>query len=134
MPFQWKETKEQKLIAALHRYAAGKTPFSISFNNFSCFPPKVIYIDIMPAEALTMLQQELHRFCKKELNLYNAQYRNLPFHPHLTLAFRDLKKDTFAGAWNEFKEKKFAGEFPIDKITLLKHDGKHWNLFQDFHF
>jgi len=134
MPFQWKETKEEKLVKALSTFSSGKKNFSISFNDFSCFAPRVIYIDIKPSELLTTLQQELYRFCKVELNLFNAQYRDLPFHPHLTLAFRDLKKDQFLKAWQEFKERKFSGEFAIDKITLLKHDGKHWKSFQDFNF
>lgn len=134
MPFQWKEAKEEKLISALKSFSSGKKPFSISFNDFSCFAPRVIYLDISPSELLTTLQQELYRFCKIELNLFNAQYRDLPFHPHLTLAFRDLKKDMFAKAWAEFQERRFTGDFLVDKITLLKHDGKHWQHFHDFHF
>ena len=134
MPFQWKEAKEEKLLTALRVFSSGKKSFALSFNDFSCFAPRVIYMDIKPSESLTVLQQELHRFCKVELNQFNAQYRDLPFHPHLTLAFRDLKKDQFPKAWQDFKEKKFSGEFTADKITLLKHDGKHWKPFHDFHF
>jgi len=134
MPFQWKEAKEEKLVTALRAFSSGKNLFSIYFNDFSCFVPKVIYIDVKPSDPLTMLQHELHRFCKTELNLFNAQYRDLPFHPHLTLAFRDLKKNVFPEAWEEFKENKFSGEFPITKITLLKHDGKRWQPFHDFNF
>ena len=102
MPFQWKEAKEEKLVKPLSEFSSGKKPFALSFNGFSCFAPRVIYIDIKPCKSLTVLQQELHRFCKIELNLFNAQYRDLPFHPHLTLAFRDLKKDQFPNAWQEF--------------------------------
>jgi len=134
MPFQWKEAKEEKLVIALNKFSIGKNPFSICCNNFSCFAPKVIYIDIRPSESLTTLQQELYRFCKSELNLFNAQYRDLPFHPHVTLAFRDLKKEQFSKAWEEFQLKKFMGEFPINKFTLLKHDGRRWQPFRDFHF
>lgn len=134
MPFEWKEKKEDKLIAGLRDFSLGKNRFTISFNNFFCFAPKVIYIDIAPCQSLTFLQQELFRFCKINLNLFNAQYRDLPFHPHLTLAFRDLKKDLFTKAWQEFKEKKFSGEFQVNRIFLLKHNGTHWQLFHDFQF
>ena len=134
MPFQWKEAKEEKMITALNTFAKGKNPFTISFNNFACFAPRVIYIDVNPSESLATLQGELHRFCKVELNLFNAQYLDLPFHSHVTLAFRDLKKDQFSQAWQEFQEKKFSGEFTINKITLLKHDGRHWQGFRDFDF
>jgi len=134
MPFQWKEKKEEKLVTELRSFSSGKNPFSISFDDFSCFAPRVIYIDIKPSDPLTRLQHELHQFCKTGLNLFNAQYRDLPFHPHLTLAFRDLKKEVFPAAWEDFKQRKFQGEFTIDKITLMKHDGKRWHTFHDLCF
>lgn len=134
MPFQWKATKVEKLVNTLTEFSSGKDVFQISFNNFSCFAPRVIYINITPSNSLTTLQHELHRYFKIELNVFNAQYRDMPFHPHLTLAFRDLKKEQFVKAWEEFREKKFSGGFPVNKITLLKHDGKRWQCFRDFHF
>jgi len=134
MPFQWKEKKEEKLVTALREFSSGQRCFSISFHNFSCFAPRVIYIDLAPSEPLSILQHDLHRFCKIKLNLFNAQYRDLPFHPHLTLAFRDLKKEHFVAAWEDFKEKKFTGEFVVDAISLLKHTGNHWKVFHHFHF
>ena len=127
MPFQWKETKDKKLISALKKFGAGKSAIEIQLNGFACFAPRVIYLNVMESEPLCLLQSDLHKFCKTELNLFNAQYRDMPFHPHITLAFRDLKKDKFEKAWGEFKERKFSGDFIADKITLLKHDGKVWN-------
>lgn len=134
MPFQWKETKEEKLLLALKKFAAGKSDVEVQLNGFSCFAPRVIYINVLESEPLRILQTELHRFCKAELNLFNAQYRAMPFQPHITLAFRDLKKDKFERAWTEFKERKFTGNFMVKKITLLKHDGKIWSSYSDFDF
>ncbi|MEQ1584886.1 MAG: 2'-5' RNA ligase family protein [Cyclobacteriaceae bacterium] len=134
MPFQWKETKEEKLISALMKFVAGKSEVKVQLNGFSCFAPRVIYINVLESGPLRLLQSDLHRFCKTELNLFNAQYRDTPFHPHLTLAFRDLKKDRFERAWDEFKERKFTGDFIANKITLLKHDGKTWTPYSDLDF
>jgi 2'-5' RNA ligase len=134
MPFQWKEPKEEKLLSALKKFAAGKSEVEVQLNGFSCFAPRVIYVNVQESEPLHLLQTELHRYCKTELNLFNAQYRAMPFHPHITLAFRDLKKDKFERAWTEFKERTFTGDFVTNKITLLKHDGKTWNPFSDLDF
>jgi 2'-5' RNA ligase len=134
MPFEWKESKEEKLLDALRGFAAGKNKFTVSLQNFSCFEPRVIYIDVKHSDSLRDLQYDLHRFCKINLNLFNAQYRDLPFHPHLTLAFRDLKKEAFAQAWMEFREKKYSADFLTDSITLLKHTGIQWSPFHEFHF
>jgi 2'-5' RNA ligase len=134
MPFEWKDTKEEMLIASLQTFVSGKIHFELQLLDFSCFAPRVIYLNVIESEPLHILQSDLHAFCKTKLNLFNARYRDMPFHPHITLAFRDLKKELFEKAWAEFKEKKFAGKFIIDKITLLKHDGKVWNPYADFDF
>lgn len=134
MPFEWKVAKEEKLVNALQEFSIARKEFTISLSNFSCFEPKVIFLDVRPSDLLVSLQTELHRFCKIKLNLFNAQYRDLPFHPHLTLAFRDLKKEAFANAWAEFREKKYSADFLVNKIILLKHTGNHWTSFREFHF
>ena len=132
MPFEWKEKKEEELITTLTVFAHDKETFPLKLLNFSCFAPRVIYLNILESEALRLFQKELHRFCKAELNIFNAQYKDLPFHPHLTLAFRDLKKPMFEKAWNEFKDKEFSDSFVVDRFTLLKHNGKLWESFKEF--
>lgn len=134
MPFRWKEKKEDSLIGALESFASGFSPFTMKLKNFSCFSPKVIFIDIDTNNQLNELQKALHRFCKRELNIYNADYREQPFYPHLTLAFRDLKKPAFHKAWDEFKDKSFNADFSVEQITLLKHTGKVWKVYKDFTF
>lgn len=132
MPFQWKEKKEEELVAGLSDFASQLVAFNLNLKNFSCFSPKVIFIDVETNPELNELQKNLHKFCKRELNLFNADYREQPFYPHITLAFRDLKKPAFHKAWEEFKEKQFNAEFQVDKITLLKHTGKVWLVHKDF--
>jgi 2'-5' RNA ligase len=132
MPFRWREKKEDDLVNALEKFAQQFSPFTLSLKNFSCFSPKVIFIDVSTNPCLNELQKELHKFCKRELNVFNADYKEQPFYPHLTLAFRDLKKPAFQKAWDEFKDKDFKADFVVEQITLLKHTGKVWKLFKDF--
>lgn len=126
MPFRWREDKEAELIDTLNEFKSGLRPFELQLLNFDCFPPRVIFIDVAANEQLNALQKKLLRFCKKELNLFNADYKDQPFHPHLTLAFRDLKKSMFAEAWEEFSSKSFSANFSVEQFTLLKHNGKLW--------
>lgn len=131
MPFQWKEENENFLIERLSSFAQTQNKFDVMLLNFGCFEPRVIFIDVVKTEGLDKLQRNLHRFCKKELNLFNATYKEDGFHPHVTLAFRDLKKSMFSKAWDEFREKKFNGSFKVSSIILLKHDGKMWQIFYE---
>lgn len=132
MPFMWNEEKEKKLIVKLQEFAARYDPIKICLDNFSSFPPRVIFINVTESDALEVLQRNLHRFFKKELDIFNANYQDKPFHPHLTLAFRDLKKSQYHLAWQEFSKKEYKAEFMADKIALLKHNGKNWDVLKDF--
>ena len=132
MPFRWNEEKENKLVDSLQSFVQGLRPFAIQLENFSSFPPKVIFMNVVKSEALERLQKELQRFCKRALNLFNADYKDLPFHAHLTLAFRDLKKANYQKAWEEFSQREYHADFNVDKVVLLKHNGKVWQVFREF--
>jgi 2'-5' RNA ligase len=81
---------------------------------------------------LERLQKNLERYFKRQLNLFNANYKELPFHPHVTLAFRDLKKPNYQKAWEEYVDKNYQATFLASKIALLKHSGAVWEIFQEF--
>ena len=132
MPFRWKERKEPELVESLQRFFINYDALVVTIKNFACFSPKVIFMDVEKSTALSELQSELFKFCKREFNLFNADYKDLPFHPHLTLAFRDLKKPAFIKAWEEFKDKKYQTEFQVTDIILLKHNSKVWEVFTRF--
>lgn len=134
MPFLWKENKEQRLFDAMQQLATHQQSFSITLKNFGAFPPRVIYIDLLPEQQLTQLQQRVRSVFKKELNLINTNYKDLPFHPHMTVAFRDLRKEEFLSAWKTFETKAFEASVLVNSIALLKHDGKQWHVYQQFAF
>ena len=132
MPFLWNEEKEKKLTGEIRNFARRCDPIKVCLDNFSSFPPRVIFMNVTESDALEKLQRDLHRFFKRELDIYNANYQDQPFHPHLTLAFRDLKKQPYHLAWEEFSKKEFKADFVADKITILKHNGKTWDVLQEF--
>ena len=132
MPFRWKEKEEKELEEQLQQFSQGNPQVAIKLDNFSSFPPRVIFINVVMSQELENLQKNLQRFCKRVLNLFNANYKELPFHPHLTVAFRDLKKPNYQRAWEEFQQKNFQAEFIADKVALLKHNGRVWKVHQEF--
>lgn len=134
MPFWWKEKKEDTLCQSIDKFCKNQQPFALTLSAFGAFEPRVIFIDVAQNEPLKKLQYQLHRFCKIELNLFNAHYRELPFRPHLTVAFRDLKKEMFYLAWPEFQTTSFHHSFEVPGIHILKHNGKVWLPFQFFSF
>lgn len=132
MPFQWKERKEADLLQKMQAFAKAHDPIKLCVDNFGSFAPRVIFMNVIKSEILENFQKQLHRFCKKELNLFNANRKEEPYHPHLTIAFRDLRKSSYPEAWKEFQSKEYKAEFMGDSIALLKHDGKMWNVYKSF--
>lgn len=122
-PFEWKEEKENKLLEKLMEFKFEQS-FKIELNNFSFFEPRVIFVDVLYNISLNNLHQQLTHFAKRELKLYNEAEDMRGFHPHVTIAFRDLKKPLFYQIKNSFLDKKFEGEFITPKLTLLKLNQK----------
>jgi 2'-5' RNA ligase len=132
MPFRWVEKNEDELASHLEKFAQENESINVKLNGFSSFPPKVIFINVEITPQLEMLQRNLEKHFKRQMNLFNANYKEQAFHPHLTLAFRDLKKPNYQRAWEEFVDKNYQAEFLAHKIALLKHSGSVWEVFQEF--
>jgi 2'-5' RNA ligase len=132
MPFEWKMAKENLLMEQLMEFAQSQKPFHVELKNFGCFDPRVIFIQVVENKELQTLQSALTRFCKTELNLFNANRLDQPYHPHLTVAFRDLKKILFSKAWEFVRNLNFNAQFTCRELVLLKHDGKVWQLAKSF--
>ncbi len=127
MPFDLKAKKEKELTDRLADFGKTQKAFTINFNGFGCFEPRVIFIHVELSPELTAFEAMLIRFCKTRLQLFNARYQDRPFHPHLTLAFRDLRKQQFAQAWEEFQSKPIRQTILFSSFYLLRHDGKAWS-------
>ena len=134
MPFEWREKNEDRLISTLIEFIPTCNALAITINNFGCFEPKVIYVHVDLTDELKLFQQTMAAFCRTQLNLFNANYQAYPYHPHITIAFRDLKRSAFESAWQEFKNKEYTNIFTVNQFSLLKHDGKKWNVLTEISF
>jgi 2'-5' RNA ligase len=132
MPFRWKEKKEAILIEKLNEFSTKQSPFLLSLDRFGAFAPRVIYLNVQTNEPLLAFQKELEKFCKIGFQLFNANRFDQPFRPHLTLAFRDLKKEIFDHAWNAVRHQDFKREWLVDSFYILKSDGRVWETFSQF--
>ena len=126
MPFKWSEKKKSKMRSSLTTFCKRAAPFNLRLNNFDVFAPKVVYVAVQPEPKLTSLQQNLCQMMAQKLAIYNANYRERKFHPHITIAFRDLRKARFFEAWDFYRDQRFEAEFEVNQLTLLKHNGTHW--------
>jgi len=131
MPFKFKDKDEDRLKHKLSVLSKEKQ-IKTALSGFGAFPPRVIYIRVELNEDLYDLWTKIVAVTRKDLGLDNADYKSLGFIPHMTLAFRDLKREMFHKAWAEYSEKSFEREFPVNKIALLKQDEEGWNVLEEF--
>jgi 2'-5' RNA ligase len=131
MPFEWKEEKEDILISSLQQFSF-EDDFIIELQNFSCFEPRVIFADVIKNELLIKLQSDLVSYVKRNLQLFNQAGDMRGFHPHVTIAFRDLRKQVFYEAYSYFKTQNYTASFKVNSFCLLKHTGKEWQVYKEF--
>ena len=127
MPFQWKEEKEEQLLHSLDELAKLHQPFPVAIEDFGAFPPRVIYVHIEECKPLNTLQKIVSRNAATNWNIY-PKSDSRPFRPHMTIAFRDLKKPKFFEAWKEFESRKYSAKIKVSNLCLLKHNGKTWDV------
>lgn len=133
-PFEWADANLPLLEASLKEFATGQQPVAITLKGFDAFAPRVIYINVVRSQELLTLETDLMAFTESNLGIVDNVSKTRPFAPHLTVAFRDLTKQNFQAAWPEFEKRQLDFEFNADKLTLLLHDGKRWNIKREFDF
>lgn len=122
MPFDMTGPKEERFLLDFERYSSALSAFQIELEGFGAFAPRVIFISVKHCETLCLLQKEMVEFMKRDYNIFNQAEDLRAFHPHVTVAFRDLKKPIFHEAWKEFMEKPFKAEFTCRSVSLLRLD------------
>ena len=133
MPFWLTPEGLGKVEDVLGRFATTRQPFTIDLDGFDRFAQQVIFIrvgDHGPAKAMaTELKSVL-----LEKQILPVRGRAVPIHPHMTIASRDLEEARFATAWAAYQNRSFKGSFKVDRLFLLKHNGKFWEIYKDFEF
>ncbi|MBS1635949.1 MAG: 2'-5' RNA ligase family protein [Bacteroidetes bacterium] len=125
MPFEYEDSKEAKLISTLDQFRF-ETPFDIRLHHIDAFEPRVVFIHVDASDALMAMQKQLVQYLKMRLHLYNQAESMRGFHPHVTVAFRDLKKAAFYEIMNAYRSMEFTETFRCSSLYLLKQNAGQW--------
>jgi 2'-5' RNA ligase len=126
-PFWLEENKEKKLQDTLQAFLSDTDELEIQLQGFSHFGKKVLFVRVLENPSLEELknQTEIH-FVSSFGGFINKDDR--PFHPHITIAGRNLKPGDFEKAWQFFSKKIFKEKFPAGTISLLKLTEGKWKV------
>jgi len=126
-PWHMPESLEQPLIDVMGRAASKSDPFPVNLQNFGAFAPRVIYVRVEPNEPL----HQLRSYTEDELlrrNQLPVEPDQRPFHPHITIANRDLRKADFPTAWAHFSNRQYHASFEAQALSLLRLADSGWEV------
>lgn len=126
-PFDMPDALHPDLQELLQHFSARQTDFSIQLNNFDAFAKRVIFVNVVSGARLNALQTNLEIILLQSKR-FPINKEDRPFHPHVTIANRDLKKEDFPLAWQYFQQWTYEETFMAGAISLLQHNGNTWQI------
>ncbi len=132
-PFRMAHSAEEDLVRAIDDFSRAAAPFSVRTAHFSAFRPRTLFVDVAPSTALSSLKAASDRYFGGH-PLLKVKIDTRPFHPHITIATRDLERGDFETAWRYFKDKSFEEEWIVNGISLLRHNTKNWDVVHTSQF
>ncbi|HUQ96425.1 MAG TPA: 2'-5' RNA ligase family protein [Chitinophagaceae bacterium] len=126
-PFWMDEKSETLFTTDLDLACRNQPSFIVETNDFAAFKPRTLFIEPKLNDPLKKLKLAADAFCKTHVH-YGARADARPFHPHITLATRDLQKQAFAEAWAFFEKETFQVSFGATGLSVLRHNTKNWEV------
>lgn len=132
-PFEVAAEKYEQVVDWFKYMSITIKPFQQELKDFGAFDNKrnpVIFIKPVINNSLKFLQQQVLQNFKTAFPFIPPASNETKFHPHITVAYRDLSYTNFSEAWKEYASKRFEASFEVKNFHLLQHDGKKWNVIQ----
>jgi 2'-5' RNA ligase len=133
-PFSWEPSRMPELRDCLLRFASAQKPFWVVLNDYGAFAPKVFFIQPELSPQIKTLFTKLRKALESELRFTYDKKNEQPFHPHMTLAHRDMPPTLFDQIWADFQERPYYRTFAVNSIALLQWMGESWEVREEFPF
>ncbi|HMU46329.1 MAG TPA: 2'-5' RNA ligase family protein [Chitinophagaceae bacterium] len=126
-PFWLKQKREDEMVKAISTFSAPVNKPKILLDGFSHFGRRVIFVAVKENPVLTELRKIVEQyFIKLFGDIIKKEIRE--FHPHITIANRDLSPSVFVKSWKYFSDKIFTESFIANDISLLKLTDGKWTV------
>ncbi|RNL84907.1 2'-5' RNA ligase family protein [Sinomicrobium pectinilyticum] len=133
MPFRRDQAEETAISEVLEEFAREQLSFQVDLSGFDSFPPRVIFVKVNNHEPIKQLCESLRIVLSDRLKFTEKELSH-KFHPHMTIATRDLSEDLYDRIWPEYESRELKASFTASGICLLKHNGRFWDIYKEFGF
>lgn len=125
MPFVYDQNRLERLEESLKGFLVNHSGFEIGIKGVSHFRKKVVFLKVEAPEALFHLQKELKTHLRRNLHLVE-ELSDKNYHPHMTVAYQDLKKGSFDDLRKRVEEGSISSKFHVGGICVLRKDESIW--------
>ena len=135
MPFLFDENKIERLTESISFQLKEIQPFSIQIRGVDHFRKRVVFLKVGKSNELIELQEKIKKHLKREHHLVE-ELSDKNYHPHMTVAFQDIKKDQFDPLYRFIYDRKIEFSFVVNSVVLLRKVDGIWreDISIDLHF
>ncbi|SHG36721.1 2'-5' RNA ligase [Cnuella takakiae] len=126
-PFWLAPDKEPLLRSDLKQLAARIAPFPLHTKGFDSFGKRTFFVALEDSAALQQLKVQADDLFTGN-PAFGLKKEVRPFHPHVTLATRDIKPSDFVAAWNLYQDQQLVDTWQANTVSLLRHNGRKWDV------
>ncbi|MES1197774.1 MAG: 2'-5' RNA ligase family protein [Chitinophagaceae bacterium] len=130
-PFWMNEEKELELCRVVDLFKSDLETQEIELDGFSHFSNRVLFVNVKDSYYLNELRNQTEKhFIRSFSDVIKKDER--AFHPHITIANRDMRPGDFEIAWKHFSNKDLIQSFAVRAISLLKLKSteQKWQVIQ----
>ncbi|KIC92573.1 hypothetical protein HY58_03315 [Flavihumibacter sp. ZG627] len=130
-PFSTDADTLKNVEALLQNFVQIQIPLEIEVGGFGSFDKRVIFLKVKENHLLNSCYNKLNHEMHAQLpELIRLEKRR--FHPHITIANRDIPLSGFKDAFAYFNSINYNANFTAHKITLLQLEPDKWKTKADF--
>lgn len=123
-PFRASSDDFDWLINSFCDLLADVDRFPIQISDFGSFGEKVVYVNVCISNHLRDLYERLSE--PFEARFPAIEIRSRAFHPHVTLASRDLPPGQFSSSMRWLGTMQLKASFTVESVTFYRHHLRHW--------
>ncbi len=130
-PFKLDASEHKTLLEWFSGIRPNVGQFNVELEDFGSFDNKdnpVIYVKPLLTPQLQALQLSVINAFENNYPETGIHYVERNFHPHMTIAYRDLTPGQYARAMDVYQHKKYRAAFKADRFFLLQHNGEEWKV------
>lgn len=124
-PYQMNPEMEPEVLGFLRQFTARQPMLPFSVSGFDHFGHRTIYLAVDKNPDL----QHLYSLLRRQFGDQFPGFRLLlhkDFHPHITIANRDVPREAFAEILNNFQQLPYHAAGQFEAIALLRLEQGRW--------